>query len=194
MDGLDRLTQKIIDDAKARAEEIIKEAEKQAEKVLQEAETKAKTEFEKTEAQARKKAEEILRGFESGANSAGKKMMLSAKRELINMSFKKAMDELENLSDTEYFGIIYKIAGKYKSDKKAELMLSETDFKRIPADFEEKLKEISGGNMTLGETPAAIKNGFILKYGLSEENCSFDSLINTNSEKLQDKVAQIMFA
>ena len=60
--------------------------------------------------------------------------------------------------------------------------------------IEEKLKEISGGNMSIGKTPATIKNGFILKYGLSEENCSFDSLINTNSEKLQDKVAQIMFA
>ena len=44
MDGLDRLTQKIIDDAKTQAEKIIEEAEKQAEKVLQEAETKAKAE------------------------------------------------------------------------------------------------------------------------------------------------------
>ena len=194
MNGLDRLTQKIINDAQTQADNIIKEAEMQAQTVINEAKVKADKAYEEEMQSAQKKADAMLQGFESAANSQGRKLLLSAKHELIKKSFEKAKNELEGLSDTEYFEVIYKIAAKYKAQKPAFLMLCNADLKRIPADFEEKLSKLSEGKISLSEKPAEIKNGFILSYGMAHENCSFDSLIGTDSEKLQDKVAQILFA
>ncbi len=194
MDGLDRLTQKITDDAKAQAEKIIAEAQKQADTSVAEAVAAAERKYAEATAEADKKAEITLSGYESGANSAGRKKLLSAKHELIKNSFDKAMNILENLSDADYFEVIYKIIKKFKTDKKSELLMCDKDLKRLPADFGETLNKISNGNITLSDEPAAIKNGFILRCGMVEENCSFNSLIGTDSEKLQDKVAEILFA
>ena len=48
-------------------------------------------------------------------------------------------------------------------------------------------------DLKISETPANIKNGFVLSYGDVEENCSFDALIEASKETLQDKIGQMLF-
>lgn len=194
MDGIDRITQKIINDAKAQADSITREASAAAEKKLGETKLTAEKISADAEQQAKKRKEEILREYESAANSNGKKLVLSAKHELINMSFKTALDELCALPSAEYFDLLCKIAKKYSSEGKSQLMLGKKDRGRMPSDFEAKLAEISGGSITLSPDVAEIENGFVLKFSTMEENCSFDALISANGEKLQDAAAQILFA
>ncbi len=193
MDGLERLTKKITDDATAQSEKIINEANRQADIIIKEAEEKAGIILAEGEKASEKKAELLLHGYEAAANSKGRKMLLSAKHELINAAFEKALSDLEGLDTKEYFEVLYKIIKKYLPAKAAELMLCNKDLSRLPADFADKLKEISDGRLVLSETSANIKNGFIIKCDTVEENCSFDSLIGTDSEKLRDKVAEILF-
>ena len=45
-----------------------------------------------------------------------------------------------------------------------------------------------GGSLKLSKDPAPVKNGFILKYGGIEENCSLDALFASRTDALVDKV------
>ncbi|MBR6005282.1 MAG: hypothetical protein IK063_03535, partial [Clostridia bacterium] len=50
-----------------------------------------------------------------------------------------------------------------------------------------------GAELSFSGENADIKNGFILRYGLIEINCSFDSVIDENREELKEKVNAILF-
>ena len=47
---------------------------------------------------------------------------------------------------------------------------------------------IAGGSLTVSPEAAPIDNGFILKYGGIEENCSLRALFSSMKDQLQDKV------
>ena len=86
--------------------------------------------------------------------------------------------------------MIKKMLEKYASGKKGLLYFSGTDLKRLPAD----MNSIAAGyNLEISKEPADIDGGFILSYGDIEENCSFDVLIESSKEELQDKIGQILW-
>lgn len=192
MNGLDKLKEKIMHDAEDAAEATLSGAKKQAEKILAEYKEKAEAEEKRILEDADKKAMVIVRSAESNAHLDGKKKILKEKRLIIDSVFEKARREAEKLSDEEYFDIIYALAEKCKSG--GELLMSENDKNRLPADFEEKIKSCSNGKISLSKSFAPIKNGFILKNGMTEENCSFDGIMEAKEEELQDKTAKLLFS
>ena len=179
-------------DAESAAETKLNEAKKQAEKILAEYKEKAETEEKRILDDADKKAMVIVRSAESNANLDGKKKILKEKRLIIAGVFEKARAEAAKLSDAEYFEIIYALAEKCKIG--GELMMSENDKDRLPADFEEQIKACTKGKISLSKDFAPIKNGFILKNGMTEENCSFDGIMEAREEELQDKTAKLLFS
>ena len=192
MNGLDKLKEKIMHDAESAAETKLNEAKKQAEKILAEYKEKAEAEEKRILDDADKKAMVIVRSAESNANLDGKKKILKEKRLIIAGVFEKARAEAAKLSDAEYFEIIYALAEKCKIG--GELMMSENDKDRLPADFEEQIKACTKGKISLSKDFAPIKNGFILKNGMTEENCSFDGIMEAREEELQDKTAKLLFS
>ena len=192
MNGLDKLKEKIMHDAESAAETKLNEAKKQAEKILAEYKEKAEAEEKRILDDADKKAMVIVRSAESNANLDGKKKILKEKRLIIAGVFEKARAEAAKLSDAEYFEIIYALAEKCKLG--GELMMSENDKGRLPADFEEQIKACTKGKISLSKDFAPIKNGFILKNGMTEENCSFDGIMEAREEELQDKTAKLLFS
>ena len=66
----------------------------------------------------------------------------------------------------------------------------------MPAGFKTQAVEAAsskGAELTFPDKTDDIKNGFILRYGLIEINCSFDSIIDENREELKEKVNAILF-
>ena len=192
MNGLDKLQNKITEDAKLAAEDIIAAAKKIADETVNSAKEDAKGVQAEILMKAEKKADEILKGARSDANLEGKKMLLSKKQGIIDGVFKKASEIIASLSNEEYFEIIYALVKK--NVREAELLLSENDKSRKPADFEDKIKALSNGKITVSQEWANIENGFILKNDSVEENCSFDAIIQENAEKLKDETAKLLFS
>lgn len=190
MNGLDKLKEKIIFDAKTEAEKILSDAERNAAKILAEFKEKAGNEEKHILSEADKKAMHIVRTAESNANSDGRKKILKEKRKIMDSVFQKARETAENLPDSEYFGIIYSLAEKCGG---GELLMSENDKNRIPEDFAKKIEVCGNGKITVSKEYANIKNGFVLRNGLTEENCSFDAIIEEKSERLLDETAKILF-
>ena len=80
--------------------------------------------------------------------------------------------------------------------KDGEILFGERDLKRMPSDFEDKIKEIAekkGGSLKLVKEVADIPDGFILRYGMIEENCTLRALFDTKKNQLKDIALSKLF-
>lgn len=193
MAGIESITSLIIEEASSDAEKILSDAKKTAESILADAEKTAAEKAASAEVSAQAEIDDILARAQSASKLQKRRDLLAAKQEIISETVESAKKRLINLSDDEYFELLYKLTKKYQTGANGLFALGARDLKRVPKDFESKLKEISGGKLTLSKEPANIKNGFLLLYGGIEIGASFDSLFEENSEKITDKVSEIIF-
>ena len=91
-----------------------------------------------------------------------------------------------SLDDAAYFGLIFKMVGKFALPQQGKLILNEKDLARVPGDFDVQLKAalaaIPGAVLSLSNSTCPIDGGFVLDYGGIEENCSFEALFYSSQE------------
>lgn len=196
MTGLEKIINKIDSDNAVRCEQIIASAEKQAQSIIL-----------STEEDANKKAQNILDSAkekclknasiqESRNAQIKKQLILNTKINLINEVIDSASQKLDRLPDDEYFDFLLKLVKRYAVGGKCEFITNEKDMARMPQSFKADLISAAAekeAELSISDKTADIKNGFILRYGLIEINCSFDSVIDENREDLKEKVNAILF-
>jgi V/A-type H+-transporting ATPase subunit E len=198
MTGLEKILKAINDEAQLVADKILEEANRQAQEIL----AAAKSEAEKKEAQITEKAElevrDIMNRSESAAALQERKILLETKQQLISSTIAKARSSLAELPALEYIEIILSMVKKYAHDSAGQIQFSAADIRRLPADFNELLKNALSNRplaeLTVSEKTANLDGGFLLIYGDIEENCSFDALFSAEKDTLQDKVYSLLFA
>lgn len=196
MNSLEQILQKIEEDGKKKAEEITASAKKESECIIELEEKSAKKEAEKILESANKKAQITLKNAYDFGETQKKNGILKAKAKIFEDFVSKAESEFENAPNDEYFEILGKLILKYcENEKTGELIFSKKDKERLPRDFLKKANEkISSKNasLTLSEETANIKNGFIIRYGLIEQNCSFSSLFEDKKDEIRDTLMSLL--
>ena len=196
MAGIDNITNGILQEAKAKADELIREAREKAEAAESEAREEAKAEAEKIAGKAAKDAENYAERIASQAAMQKRQAILGAKQSVIENMIKAAYEKLSGQETGEYFSMIAKLlAGKITSGA-GELLFSGKDLARLPEGFRDLVKKLAaekGGSLTIGEESADIENGFILRYGGVDENCSLSSLFAEKKDMLQDLVSRTLW-
>ena len=101
---------------------------------------------------------------------------------------------MNNLPEDEYFEAVYSLIVKYSENRKNGVILfNEKDLKRLPNNFEDKLRS-AGCDVTISkDANDAIDSGFILTYGDIEENCTFGALADEKRDILKEKIYKIIF-
>lgn len=194
MTGLEKIIDRIQQDADNTINGIRSKSEAQCKALLSEAESEVQVLLLKGKADADKKYNDIIARAQSAASLEERKIMLSAKQEIISTMISNTLNSLLNLPEDKYFTLIYKFIERYSLNSDGVISFNKADLKRLPADFADKANAVSKGVLTLGADPVEIDGGFILSYGGVDVNCSISSLINDNSEKISDSVAQLLFA
>jgi len=197
MTGLEKIIKHIEDDASAAAKKLILQAKSDAEQVI----TYARADGDKLCAQIAEKSQSdvsaLLSRAESAATLQKKKMILNAKQQIIGEIINKAKAKLMELPEKEYFDIILNMIPKHAYEIAGDLIFCETDIKRIPKEFLQRvnstLAQLPGASLNVSEKVAQIDGGFVLKYGDVEENCSFEALLLTDKDALQDKISALLF-
>ena len=196
MAGIDNITNEILREAKDRASQVISGAVAKADEMI----LSAKKEGDGIAAKAAAKAEaETAAYFSRIRSQAGmrkRQAILSAKQEIIGSVIDTAYEKLSCLPDADYFEMIAKLIGKNVRGEEGELLFSEKDLKRLPAGFAEavgKLAEKAGGKLVISKETADIDNGFILRYGGIEENCTLAALFAEKRDELCDKVHEVLW-
>ncbi len=161
----DKIIEKIIGDAKSKADEIKSKAKTDAQSrssvVDQEIRGMSQTIIENANKTAADRHERILAAEELN----GKKLMLAKKQELVSLAFANAYKKLASLPDGEYNKVIEQMSQGLQGEKTL-----------IPRDA----KNGTGGGFTL-------KNGDVII------NFSFEAIAKNSREKLEKDVVDILF-
>lgn len=197
MTGLEKIIKHIEEDASAVAEEKIGEAKYKADQLILAAREEGDKESRNMEEKSRLDVSMCLSRGKSAALLQKRKLILSAKQQMIDEILQKAKASLFELENEEYFNTILKMLIKYVQQMPGEIVFSETDKERMPKNFSEQitsvLAEVPGASLKISDQVRTIDGGFVLIYEGVEENCSIEALLSANREVLQDKIGGLLF-
>ena len=197
-EGADRIVQRVLDDAQARAESINAEASEKAEAVISEAKDRAERRKEHILEQSRKTAAEQKGRIIGMAQMDARKDLLTAKQEMIGEAFQKALDELIGLDDETYLSVIHDLILETAETGTETVIFNSRDQEKITDHFWKEINKSladSGkkGELELSRETRIIKGGFILHSGGVEINCSFETLLEIKRDELEYEVAELLF-
>lgn len=196
MTGLEKITDRILAEARAQADEIRGQAEEEAGAVLREAEEsllRLREEAKEREALVKKELEARAR---SSASLKKRQLILAAKQDMIREQLEKAHQSLLEMGAEEYFSFIEQMVRQSALPKEGEIRFSERDLKRLPDGFDKCLNQAAaerGGSLKIGSEPAHVDGGFLLDYGGIEENCSFQALLTARRDECSDQIQKLLF-
>lgn len=220
MIGLEKITQKIIDDARARADEIIADAERECREIDAACELKKQQIERKIESDAVKEGESIKMRAKSGIAMNRRDSLLSLRANLIDQAFIEAQKHILSLDTDQYREMLCSLLAKVICER----VQSENDSIRLygedisPERYEVLMNKkdrdthgkavIDGARraivgkipsgtldkMVLSTKTADIDGGFVIKCGDIELNCSVKTLVDGVRAELEVEVARVLFA
>lgn len=196
MAGVSKITEAILDEARLEAESIVAAAKKEANSEKE----AALSEIELDKKRAKESLEKDLSAAKQRAESARelnrRRAILAKKQEIIARIIDKTRLSLHEANTDSYFSALYKMFEKYCRPESGELMLNSRDLDRLPEDFSERIAQLAkakGGGMEVSSVAAQIEDGFVLKYGGTEENCTFRALIEAQKEEFYDEINNMLW-
>ena len=114
--GLETVKEEILNIAKEQSNSLIAEARKEAGRLMKEAERKIEEIREKSDAETKKMIDAIKRQELASAEIENKKMILEAKKQLIDNVFNEARKKLDSMDDKKREASIKKLLEKAKND------------------------------------------------------------------------------
>ena len=193
MSGLDGII-KVIENQQQKIEnDIIRTAQEKALEIESDGDKKAESAYNEYMKKSLIQAETDFRNSCNSVDSGNRRKILEYKVRTIKNVTEKVIERLENQSDGEYFDTVLRLFRNRLHDGNGEMFFSKKDLSRMPEDFSMKIAEISGDTVKISEIPADIENGFILKYGLITENCTFRAILEAEKDTVRDILAEKLF-
>ena len=199
MNGIEKITARIIAEANAEAAATIAAAQAQAGEIGAANEKKAQEEYQASMRTGKVETEQRIQRLGNTARLEAKKEILALKQELIAAAYAKAKEKILNLPEAEYVAFLAAQAGKASISGDETIVLNETDKAKLGAQVAEAANALVKERglepkLTLAETTAAISGGLLLRKGAVEVNCALDSLVDMSRNSLDAEIAAVLFA
>ena len=192
------IKEKIISDAKNKANKIIEDANNKAKEIREKA--KKESEDIKLKILNRINQEILLKKGKiiTEANLAARKTILSTKQDIVEKTFNKALDKIIKLDDKQYLNFIKKIILNNIEKGDETIFISSLDKDRVTKDF---IKEINDelqtngkqGKLKLSSTYLDIKGGVVISSDNIRKNSSLEIMFKNVREELGIKITQYLF-
>ena len=131
MNGIEKITQRIDQDAQSEIDKILGDARAQAAGILARYEAQAQKESEDIVARGEKNAAERQDRLASVAQMEAKKLTLATKQEMLDKAFDLALDRLVSLPDEEYVALLADLAARAATTGREQLIFSQKARARI---------------------------------------------------------------
>lgn len=189
MSGLDKIIGAIEGEAKQTADGLLAEAKKSVDAINQKAkENEAlykQSFFDEVEFECR----QIVDRAASDDRQSRKGYLLKVRSDAIDGVIEEARAKVDALPISEYFDFLYHIFVRSALPAEGVIRFALRDAERLPGDFIDRCnKALAEGSVKLGEPTDGIAAGFLIAYGKIEQNCSVDSVFESNRNMLSDKV------
>lgn len=198
MSGAEKIIGKILEDARLQAEANLNRAKEEAANIIKSASDDAEAKKKQIIEKAELEAVEVKKRLIAVAELEARKQKLQAKQEVVDEAFDLALQKLNNLPDIEYQSILVEMISNSIQTGKEEVLLSESDKKRLSPGFIEELnKKLAdkgvSANLKISDEHRNINGGFILKSGDIEINNSFEAIIRMNRDDIETEVIKALF-
>lgn len=197
MNGIDRISQRILEDAQAEAARIIEEAEQRARSIKDRKVKEVEKSNQKLHEENMAKAQERRRRMLSAAELEMKKETLAAKQQMIDEAMEKAKQAIMDMPKDEYGRVISKMLLE-SAQGHEEVVFSAADEERLDQSLidqvNQELKEQGKkGELKLSPERGEFEGGFILRSGGMEINNTFGAILRMSRNHLEARLAEILF-
>jgi len=197
--SVDKITEKILSDAKAEVKRIETEATRRVREIQSEGQEKVRAIESAARQEGERRAQDRQKRDIATAELELRKAALAEKQRLIQKVFEDAFQRLAKTRGEEYRDFLSELLMRTVESGDEEVILSKEDAQRLGQAF---LKEINGrlkekgrqGELRLVEHGRDIQGGFILRQGKRETNCSLAALFSAVREELEPRVAEVLFS
>ena len=194
MNGIEKISARILADAEAEAAAIRGQAEEKAAQIAADYDKKIAAEQQRLSAEAAKQLERD----QGAARMAARRQLLETKQALVDKAFRQAEQQLRSLPQAEYEALCAHLACGASTSGCEELIFSAEDRERVGAAVTAKANELlqkagKPAQLTLSAETRPIRGGVVLKNGLIETNCSLGTLVDGLRPELSGKVAARLF-
>lgn len=195
---LEKLIERIMNDARERADAITEEAQRKREKVLGEADARAEELYQQEVSAARRSAEDERKRRVTIAALDARKSILEEKQALVQEVFDRAIQAVASMPREQYVDFVVRFLVSAASDEGGEVILSPADRERLGEEVVSRAnEELVGagktGGLVLSTEMRDIKGGFILKTEGLETNNSLDAIVGSRRDELEARVVEALF-
>jgi len=191
--SLENITQKIIADANDYAADIVGKAKEEARAITDEYESFAEKEYNQIIESAYVKANEVLHRANTQGIKEKRINIISTKWEYLDNVFSSAVQLMCQLPSEEQMRFIVSLIGKYQHSE-AELVFNSADRDRMGKKVVAAVNSARGGfKVMLSEQTGDFSGGVILKEEGAEANLTFEAIVASNREQLEEEVSAILF-
>ncbi len=221
INGLNKITGKILSEAQAKADKILADAQAECDRINAEYAERAENIRSEISTEAEKGGMEYVARIRSTAATNKRNLLLQTKSDLIDGVFKSVLEQTRNLELTKYNEILIGLLSaalleQIESEETSRTLYGEEE--ALAPDFYEVLfnqrdrdrcgklviegvqKHLSGkvsaeklARLTLASGTANIDGGLVLRCGSVESNCSLSILFAQLRESLESDVARTLF-
>lgn len=127
MEGIEKITAKIAQDAQAEINALAAETDEKVKAIQTNAEHQAQQEANEIVEKGRNAAGERLQRLSSASQMERRKLELAAKQEVLGEAFSLALEKLCSLPEKEYIALLTKLVLEASSSGKEQLIFSQKD-------------------------------------------------------------------
>ncbi|HPQ77262.1 MAG TPA: V-type ATP synthase subunit E [Synergistales bacterium] len=184
---------KIEADAKAEAEEITGRFKEQADEILAAARLESEKIQKRLEEKIRSEETEVRRRKKIVADLEARKLDLGARRELIEMTFDKALVVLSRTPDARYLAFMEGLMAEGAVTGEEEVLLAKGE-KRVTNRWIEEFNEKYNKRLSLSEEMVPGSGGFVLRRSDINVNCTLEVLLRWAREDMEAEVVSRLFS
>ncbi|MBQ8357822.1 MAG: V-type ATP synthase subunit E [Clostridia bacterium] len=219
MTGLDRITERILADAKEKARVILEEAQNDCRKAANDYAERAESIRDEIAERAMREGEDMIARARSSAAMTRRNILHAAKADILDETFAAAKAEICDTDYGKYRELLVALLScalleQAKNEQESirfgdevaafdtfEVLLNETDRARFGQSIIEGARRVTERRigtervekLRLSDTCADIEGGLILRYGDVETNCSITVLLNEMRRELEGRISAILF-
>ena len=192
--SLEHIVQKITADADEYVADVIGKAMEEAKTVTQEYEATAEKEYNQIVDSAHEKANEVVHRANAQGVKEKRINIITAKWEYLDNVFSTAIQLMCELPKDVQVRFLTGLVQKYQRSD-AELIFNAADRERLGPDVIIALNSIRGSHkVTLSESTGNFSGGLILKEANVEANLTYEAIVASEREQLEDEVSAILFS
>lgn len=198
MEGVQRIRQRILEDAREQANSIIAECQKQADEIIAQARKDAEKLKQSLIQKYTEQGEEVKKRTKSMAELEMRKEILAVKQKMVDAAFAQALGRMKGLQGQEYEKMLEGMLIRASQVGDEEIVLSPEDRKKFTPELLERVNKAlkaagKKGQLKLSSETRSMQGGFVLKGDGMEINNSFEAILRMARDEIEPQIVELLF-